>query len=419
MASSPSGIPEGLLEEDFDWGLDSDSVDVLAPGEEPVDYDPEPMEEDPSTPPTSPGKKAMKAKNAEIARLRSRIEQLELEKGKEGKDKVPPLKLSPPALFTGKRGSFEYFASKLKSFAELTRVPEDRWVALAVQQLDEKPTKVWEAHKKKLERECAEITWDVFHKFMSSRYDSSDLVTQARQKLDKVYQGSEGVERYIERFMSLLADVETEYDICEPDKIHLFLRGLETPLKLACTVNPGTGKPFEDLDTLCTFVVRYETSLKAAGNARGGQGGDGPKKARLSQFRYGNPPIMAPAYGPPSPFVLGAVQPPAGKVDSRTSVPPDRQCYFCRELGHEAWQCAKKKEYLAKRAKQSKHQPVHYQPGYYPPYGVHPPVAAPIVPWGAGYHWGPVQGGIGKSGRRGKNGKGKGKGKGAQPGKAA
>lgn len=128
------------------WG--PDTVDVLSsPGEEAVLEDPAPMEEDPATPKAN--KKAIREKEAEIARLQSRVEELELEKAAgKGKEKVPPLKLSPPALFTGKRGSFEYFASKLKSFAELTRVPETKWVALAVQQLDEKPTKVWEAHKK-------------------------------------------------------------------------------------------------------------------------------------------------------------------------------------------------------------------------------------------------------------------------------
>jgi hypothetical protein len=46
----------------------------------------------------------------------------------------------------------------------------------------------------------------------------------ARQKLDHVYQGQESVERYIERFISMLSDVETEYDICENDKIYMFLR---------------------------------------------------------------------------------------------------------------------------------------------------------------------------------------------------
>ena len=122
------------------------------------------------------------------------------------------------------------------------------------------------------------------------------------------------------------------------------------------------------------------------------------------------PPALIPY--PPT-YVLGAAA-GGGKVDSRPFVPPDRQCYFCRENGHEAWQCAKKREYLAKKAQQHKHHPVQYQPGYYP-HGYLPPVAAPVVPW-PGFHWGPVHGGVGKKGK-GKKGKNGGKGKGA-PSKA-
>lgn len=52
--------------------------------------------------------------------------------------------------------------------------------------------------------------------------------------------------------------------MCEQDKIHLHLKGLEAPLNLACTMNADTGKAFEDLDTLCTYVVRYETIVSRA-----------------------------------------------------------------------------------------------------------------------------------------------------------
>lgn len=78
-----------------------------------------------------------------------------------------------------------------------------------------------------LERDRTVITWDVFFKFMISRYDSSDLVAQARAKLDKVYQGIEGVERYVERFMSLLAiaDIEKKWECVSKIKLIYFSRG--------------------------------------------------------------------------------------------------------------------------------------------------------------------------------------------------
>jgi hypothetical protein len=41
------------------------------------------------------------------------------------------------------------------------------------------------------------------------------------------------VEKYIERFMSLLSDVEVEYKIAPQDQLHLFIKGLNQPLRLA------------------------------------------------------------------------------------------------------------------------------------------------------------------------------------------
>ena len=156
----------------------------------------------------------------------------------------------------------------------ISNVSRDKWVAVALQCMEERPTKVWGTYLKRKEREGGqtEPTWEDFKNFMGNRYDSTDLVMAARQKLDHVYQGQESVERYIERFISLLSDVETEYDICENDKIYMFLKGLNAPIRVACTVNPQTGVRFTSLDSLCTYVVQYESNLKSGGMLRGQEG---------------------------------------------------------------------------------------------------------------------------------------------------
>lgn len=41
-----------------------------------------------------------------------------------------------------------------------------------------------------------------FKDIMSRRYDSTNLVSLSRQKLDYVFQGNEGVERYMERVVT-------------------------------------------------------------------------------------------------------------------------------------------------------------------------------------------------------------------------
>jgi hypothetical protein len=170
-------------------------------------------------------------------------------------------------MFTGKRGSFQFFASKVESYADISNVARDKWVAVALQCMEERPTKVWGTHLKRKEREGdqMEATWEEFKTFMGNRYDSTDLVMAARQKLDHVYQGQESNEKYIERFITLLSDVETEYEICENDKIYMFLKGLNAHIRVACTINPQTGVRFSDLDVLCTYVVQYDSNLKSGG----------------------------------------------------------------------------------------------------------------------------------------------------------
>jgi hypothetical protein len=316
------------------------------------------------------------------------------------------VRAAPPSLFNGKRGSFMFFARKLASYAKLTNVPDAKWVALAVQHLEERPLKVWDAFVRKWEKDGGEedaIEWEDFKAFMSKRYDATDTVAIARQRLDKVYQGNESVERYIERFVALLSDVEVEYEMVEQDKLHLFLKGLNVQLRLASTINPGTGKPFTDLDDLCSFVVKYEGGFKSAhGDAQGGPA----KRRAVSTFHTNLGAVNSPEEVPP---FWGAVGGPpgapgrGGKVDSRKSVPANRECYFCKQLGHEAWQCQLKKEWLAAKAKAGGFQPPVFQPGHYPPAPQAPPVVAP------------VQGGLpppqGHTGQGNWQGKGKGKGK--------
>jgi hypothetical protein len=53
-----------------------------------------------------------------------------------------------------------------------------------------------------------------------------------------------------------------EHDICMNDKLYMLMKGLNTPIRLACTINPRKGVKFSDLDSLFTYVVQYESDLK-------------------------------------------------------------------------------------------------------------------------------------------------------------
>ena len=58
--------------------------------------------------------------------------------------------------------------------------------------MEERPTKVWDTHIRKLVKDGEEeedVTWEDFKTFMAKRYDSTDTVAMSRAKLDKVFQG--------------------------------------------------------------------------------------------------------------------------------------------------------------------------------------------------------------------------------------
>jgi hypothetical protein len=332
-----------------------------------VDLEEAPMEVEPPQPKlkkkkTKAAPKTLKAKGTLLKRKKNTtmalLEQLLAKLAMMGPHMEQPPKLPTsnnhvrvptPAAFTGKRGSFQFFASKVESYATITNISKDKWVAVALQCMEEKPTKVWGTYTKRKEREFGNITptWEEFREFMSKRYDSTDLVALSRQKLDNVYQGQETVERYIERFVTLLGDVETEWEISENDKIHMFLKGLNTQLRLACTINPQTGTKFADLDSLCTFVVKYESNLKVGGLMRQeGRKALGSVRAHPQPGRVQTQPP-----GPRTPHLAPVAG--AGKIDSRAQVPSDRQCYFCKQYGHEQWGCRAKQEYLARKGRQA------------------------------------------------------------------
>lgn len=60
----------------------------------------------------------------------------------------------------------------------------------------------------------------------------------------------------------------------------------------------------------------------------------------------------------PSVPVLGAVGSPGSymKMDSRTSIPKDRHCYFCGMRGHELWRCHNKQAWFQQKGQSIERQ---------------------------------------------------------------
>jgi Retrotransposon gag protein len=211
-----AGMPEAERQELLNLEKSGEVVDDLMEDVNDQPEQPDQVNPNPEVNVTPPSKEGTKKGNKGklVQQLLDRIVALE---GHLMKKRAPKtqVRVPTPPLFTGKRGSFQFCASKVESYAQISGLEEDKWVALAVQCLDEKPSKIWDSCLKRKLRENphAVVTWQDFKSIMAKRYDSTDLVSLSRQKLDHVFQGNEGVERYTERFVALLSDVETEYEI--------------------------------------------------------------------------------------------------------------------------------------------------------------------------------------------------------------
>jgi hypothetical protein len=92
-------------------------------------------------------------------------------------------------------------------------------------------------------------------------YDTGDRATKARLKLDKIFQGADSLERYVERFTSLVAEIEAEEEISAPEKLMKFKSGLKSSLQLVALFDTETGKPFTSAEALIEFLTRYDAAL--------------------------------------------------------------------------------------------------------------------------------------------------------------
>ena len=209
---------------------------------------------------------------------------------------------------------------------------------------------------------------------MSKTFDSGDRAAKARVKLDKIFQGSDSLNRYIERFMSLVAEIEAESDLTDAEKLHRFKHGLKADLQYMALLDSRTGKPFEILGDLIEYLTRYDAAvggvsqekgpranaIQAERHAKRGRGQLRP--ARVFHMRANPPDFAADEYYVPSPprrnlaaaaMAPGAFPPgrqpaqqfyprmdglpPGRRVDMRTEIPFDRLCYVCGQPGCESW----------------------------------------------------------------------------------
>jgi hypothetical protein len=140
-------------------------------------------------------------------------------------------------------------------------------------------------------------------------------------------------------------------------------------------LDPTTGAPYQDIDALISALTKYDAAV--GGTAQGKrQRLGGPSVAATTAVEYAYPTAtpdgtwtgynygygyqqaptyaaapmaMAPVYpqagplasmaGGPSLYPRRDGVPPSMRVDRRTGFNPERQCFSCQSMGHEAWVC--------------------------------------------------------------------------------
>jgi hypothetical protein len=325
---------------------------------------------------------------AELAELRQQAENAEVaaQNPANPQARIPTVRTHLPEKFEGRRDDLEQFLDDVRSYCELTGVPANLRVDYAVRCLGKSVKKVWLTKKAAYMRQNpgAVVDLALFGDLLSSVYDNTDKVAKARDKLDSVYQGNESVEKYVERFTTLLAEVEVSGDLSMGEKIHRFRKGLREDLKKYSAINPTTGKGFDDLDALISLLKQYDAAVGGPLQAKRLRTGPGGPNSSIATATVGQAPhvagvgqdwtipyyshefgmmaaapmVAAPiqmAHGYPAPLatvatIQGATPyprrdglPPEYRRDTRVAFPLNRSCYACNTPGHESWFCPLKK----------------------------------------------------------------------------
>lgn len=274
--------------------------------------------------------------------------------------RIPNIRTHLPDKFEGRSDDWALFIDDVRSYCQLTNVPDELQVSYAFRCLGKAPKRVWTNKLKawKAANAGVEANLDVFDQLMSSVYDTQDRATKARNKLDTVYQGTEPLHKYVERITTLFGEVETHEPIAMGEKLHRFKKGLREDLQEKCVIDPHTGSPYEDIDVLIAALTKYEAAM--------GAGQRQPKQRRMNGqlAATGTPPGQrtrdngqwtgeaTPHTLMQLPAQLNALQPshprrdglpPAQRQDFRSNPGVESTCHFCKVFGHEQWQCPVKK----------------------------------------------------------------------------
>ncbi len=188
------------------------------------------------------------------------------------------------------------------------------------------PAAVWyRNHKTTVERSTAQdfTTWDAFSNALINEFHPANYQRVARDKLASLVQRN-SVQNYAYQFRLAILDID---NISEEEKIDRFLRGLKPAIQRELELRPPA-----TLQEAISIAERVDAVDYRMSRRQG-----------MNNFTPRRPPLNS----GPAPMQVDAItgrQPYVKLTEAaRAQLRAEGKCFYCREKGHSAFDCPKKK----------------------------------------------------------------------------
>ena len=242
----------------------------------------------------------------------------------------------PP--FKGKSDPEAYLEWELKIEHVFTcnHYEEDQKVKLAVAEFSDYALVWWNKLTKERLRneEPAVETWAQMKRIMRKRYVPTSHTRDVKYRLQKLTQGSKGVEEYYKELEVLMLQANLEED--EEVTMVRFLSGLSNDIRDVVEL-----QEYVDMEELLHKSMKVEQQLKRKGMTK-----KSSSNYNSSSWRDRSKNDGAASSSKPAP-------PPQEKTQSKPLDQPSKRskevkCFKCQGLGHYAYECATKKTMILK-----------------------------------------------------------------------
>jgi Ty3 transposon capsid-like protein/Zinc knuckle len=234
------------------------------------------------------------------------------------KDQLATPKPAPPSTFGGKIGeSIDTWIFKIEQYATLNPMPVEKQIPFAASYLTDNAATWWRYTFTELEKKNEEWQWIDFTRHIRAQFRPISTEKAARNRLNNLRQTA-SVTNYVNLFKTTVLDIPS---MSEEDRMDRFLRGLKPEIHERVALQGPNS-----LDEACSMAYTIDT-IKY--------------QARLTNhFR---PSIATQNTNGVIPMEIDAIRTKLSEAE-RERLKQNGGCFFCRETGHIARNCPRKKK---------------------------------------------------------------------------